>query len=75
MYTRSHGKPSLDSDINELVNELVHEGAFQHIPGRAYHAFTGFTHFTGVTNIPKFKKCVIHHQMMTAMERDIILNV
>ena len=75
MYRRAHGKPSLDNDIKELMNTLVQNKVFDHIPGRAFTAFPGFIHYTGVTDILKFKKCVLHHQHMTALERDIALNI
>ena len=74
LYTRKHGVPSLDNDIKELVNSLLHQSVFMNIPGRAYKAFPGFIHFTGVTDVQKFRKQVKHHQSMAAMERDIILN-
>ena len=74
MHGRRHGRPSLENDINELVNSLLQERVFDNIPGRAYRAFRGFTHFTSVTDIQKFTKLVKHHQYMAALERDIILN-
>ena len=74
LHPRRHGRPSLDNDINDLVKSLLQGKVFDNIPGRAYRGFPGFTHFTGVTNIKKFKMRVKHHQYVNALERDIILN-
>ena len=74
MHSRKHGVPSLDSDTQDLVNMLLKQSVFTTFPGRAYRSFPGFTHFTGMTDIARFRKRVKHHQYMAAMERDIILN-
>ena len=51
IHARKHGKPSLESDTNNLVKSLQQGKVFDNIPGWSYRGFPGFTHFTGVTNI------------------------